>query len=69
MDPITVSVVHNLSRVKDQITLTLNKKMLLEAYTSIHDQRFTVHARVVLFILILKEMVQTLPTRKDSLRK
>ena len=67
-DPTTAPVVHDLSREK-QLTLKLNNKLVFETYASIHHQRCTVHARVMLLLLILWEMVQTLPSRRDSIQK
>ena len=71
MDPITAPVVYNLRREKEQPTLKLNNKLFLEAlYASIiHDQELSIHARVILLILTLCDMVQTHPAKGDSIKK
>ena len=40
----TAPVVHNLSGEKEQLTLKLNKKIILEASASIYDQQ-----RIIIF--------------------
>ena len=53
MDPITAPVVHNRSREKEKPTLKSNNKIIFGSlkYPSVHDQRLTIHARVILLIL------------------
>ena len=73
MDPITAPVVYNLRHEKEQPTLKLNNKLklFLEAlYASIiHDQELSIHARVILLILTLCDMMQTHPAKGDSIQK
>ena len=51
----TAPVVHNLSGEKEQLTLKLNKKIILEASASIYDQQ-----RIIIF---------TFPASGDSITK